>query len=602
MISSFENSRRPAAFRPTKKQYLRAAGQTVVGDQPIGQGDQKFQLVGLQLQDVDIYAPDGKVINPSGVAQLRSGVINQWMDADLATACFAEARRLADIAVSVANGSDRSQDKAGADALKQSMFWIMMGYNALNVPWYMDPEARKLFRQFIAGPPQDHGGFTATSEFGSLLNYNDQWFVPGHIDPGFSQSVVSQRMQALVRSVPELNDPNTMQVPTLWPITVVPADLGGPGLAVKNPWDVSLSLGGGGSPNNAADPTYADYVENFFVWKGFQDEQNFSLVSPPVYCENRPGSWANCQSRDAFSPAGPNIDDTHPFNGVTNGSWRTFSWQNNPFNPKLISTPLIFYVPWIDAWASSVTSRAPQSIAVAARLYTVYVNSSKAVSSGGSAVFVNQVVSLPGLENSLATTGNEQDAMRIAATAVAGVGAALAVATYGISAIIGGGIALGLTVGAASIRNTPHIARDDLGRFKPIIDRGWLAGNPAVPGDLGRPPISVPAPKGWVRPFAYSPIAPRYSISDFKPLLPPAPGTPGGPIIPPVGYMVDANGNIVPDNRIPSWAWIAGTVALIVVGYVGYVAMTGPSRAASSTTASRNNPSKRKRSKRAKKR
>lgn len=598
MTSSFENSRRPAAFgksanrvaAPTSKQYFRAAGQTVVGDQLIGQGDQKFQLVGLQLQDVDIYAPDGSIINPSGVAQLRSGVINQWMDADLATACFTEARRLADIAVSVANDKDRSKDPIGADALKQSMFWIMMGYNALNVPWYMDPEARKLFRQFVAGPPQEYAGFTATSEFVGRFNYNNQWFVPGRIDPGFSQSVVSQQMQALIRSVPELNDPNTMQVPTLWPITVVPTDLGGPGLAVKNPWDVSLSLGGGGTPNNPADPTYADYIENFFVWNGFQDEQNFSLIRPPMSCG---ATSEDCMTRDWQMPSGPNITNNQPFNGVTNGSWRTFSWQNNPFNPKLISTPLIFYVPWIDAWASSVTNRAPQQIVIAARLYTVYVNSSRAAISGGSAAFVNQVVAIPGLENQLATTGTEQDSLRIAAAAVAGVGAAFAGVTYGISAVIGGAVALGLTVAGASIRNTPNIARDDLGRFKPIIDRGWLAGNPAVPGDLGRPPLAIPAPKGWVRPFAFTPVAPTYSIASFKPLVPQAP-------VAPPGYTVDAYGNIVQPTAIPSWVWIAGTVALVAAGYAGYLVMTGPqaSRAASQTA--KGNPSRRRRKHKAK--
>ncbi len=553
----FTNSRIPAAFGPSspvaaaRPSRIRGAGQSLAPLPSLTpDGDQKFSLITLPIPDLDIYDPNGKVINPAGIAA-RSGSIKQWMDPDLAVACFAEARKQMDFAVAAANDTGGSQDIAGADALKQAIFWIMMGYNALNIPWYMDPEGRRLFRQFLAGPPQTHAGFTETAEFGSFLSYNDKWLVPGHIDPGFSLGSITQQMQTLIRAIPELHDPDTMHVPCLWPMTVIPPDLGGATLTTPDPWNVNISLTSGPAGANANDPTYADSIENFFVWGGFQDEQDFHLIYGPT------GSV----SRDWQHPAGPDIGDT-PLNGVRNHTWRTFSWQNVVGNPRLVSTPMIFYVPWIDAWASSMTSRSPQEIVVASRLYTAYTNASKATLSGGTTNFVNQVASIPGLENQQATTGTEQDALRVTAAAVAAVGAALAGVTYGVSALIGGSIALALTIAGAQVRNTPHIARDDMGRFKPVLDRGWLAGNPTVDGNFGRPPISIPAPKGFTRQSNYA-FAPTYGIGSFMTF---------GPTPVPTGYVRDAGGNIVPDTSLP-WGWILGIAAGAVALYVGYKAM-----------------------------
>lgn len=516
-------------------QRIFPAGQTAQQDA------QKFVLTTLRVPDQDLFDPNGVLMNPGVPGVPRGGAITQWMDTDLAAACFAEARRQMDFAVNYASSKDPSGDLNGEQALGSAVYWIINGYNALNIPWYMDPSARSLFRQYLAGPPLTYAGITTTSEFGSLSSYNDKWFVPGSRYPGYSLGIISQQMYSLMKSVPELNDPEyTKQCINLWPYTWIPPLLRG---------------------NGPQDPVYGNNIANAFAGlNGFQDETDFSWVNAP----------GGDQSRDWQHPAGPNIDNNNPYNGITNNSWRTFSWQNNAFfsqfgAPKVISTPVIFYVPWIDAWATSVVSRDPQSIVIAARTYTTYTNYSKATASGSAQNFINQVLAVPGLENQQATTGPTQDSLRVAAGTVAALGVAFSGVTYGISGIVGGIIAGGLSIASATVRNTPHIARDDLGRFKPVIERGWLAGNPTVNGDLGRPPISVPAPIGWTRPL--SQMVTAYGPNSLKPM--------------PTQPSAVSQQNILsipPDvlTNPVSWGWMAAAAAGVVAVYAGYRYFTTP--------------------------
>ena len=565
------------------------------------QSAQQFSLQQFNAPSGDVLDPGGNVINPANSAnQLvdQNGVvimdqsasppvpsvrgqaiIRHWMDAALATGWIRAARTYL------------NADNGGvARALRA----IMMVYNALNIPWQTDPAARGLWRQYVAGPPQINGSTTTNAEFGNA-NYNDGWFsstknnsqwpgwgcasggcvparsrpAPGRSDLG-AGSLTDQEFQ-LASRVPDFGQPITKVpntggnyvelAPTAWPfINIYPNNVDSSG----NPIAEDLS----GNPVTEVQAASDQFNDS--VTEGFIDERqgpprsNFLL---------QPGG----AFREANNPAGPNVTEN-----VTDTA--QFSFDNPTFGYKRIGFPQDVYVPWIDAWITALNTRTPQTIVAQARTYTAYLNNEGANYWGGATAFVTGVINLPATWSGQEQTGALQNGLMAAATAAAGIGAALAGPTFGISAIIGGAASLGLMVAKAVVRNGTNIPRDDLGRWKPYLERGWLSGNP---GDAtgGQPIITVPGPDGWTRnPFTIS-FGPNVSAGAMAAISRVTPATvaimtqsPGGPGTPGTtgGASVPTN---VPPTQLPvpaspsSSSTIKKVAIVAVVGglaYAGY--------------------------------
>src|SRR5579859_2301052 len=123
---------------------------------------QRFQYVTLPIPVTPIASPEGDTMNTGTASQ----PITHWMDSQLAHAWIVEASRVAGLAsvAAIGNGDPPVSyvNEAGYDVgpIDRCLSAILRAYNAMNIPWYMDPEARRLWRLYISGTPQVSGGRT----------------------------------------------------------------------------------------------------------------------------------------------------------------------------------------------------------------------------------------------------------------------------------------------------------------------------------------------------------------------------------------------------------------------------------------------------------
>jgi len=195
----------------------------------------------------------------------------------------------------------------------------------------------------------------------------------------------------------------------------------------------------------------------------------------------------------------------------------------NPFVPLPVWAPLRAYLPWLQAWIGDLESRSPEQIIVDSRKFVIQQNLHWIQNAGGPDAFYRQL--LAGQENRAADQGAADPNVQMAAAAVGAIGAALAGATYGISAVAGAVIGAGLTIWDAS--RTHDVApdgnfKDDLGRYKPSFALGWLGGlGPGFPGEEGHPDnarLPIPDPPGFQRggrPTVQGPNAGQTYLSDL---------------------------------------------------------------------------------------
>lgn len=502
---------------------------------------QQFIRAAIVPQNIDLRGPSGEVIN----AGRTPGVpLYHWMDGELAHAWFAEARRLAGVArgtlapFTTAEWSLLLQGRPtgrpdGRQAMQAGFQALMYGFNALNIPWYMYAPARALWRQYVAGPPQVIGANADYAEYAATANYNDNWFVPTSDWPGWSQGSATQNTARLAAATPELGGPaGIAYTPSVFPWLQVPAQFAGDG------GDVS------------GDPSYAPVSENSpAIGGGFPDLRQ---GNPWTHFRSVPQG----QYRFYDNPQ-------HDTGARSTLNWQVYSFDSPTFGYKRIGAPEVYFLPWLEAWSAMMADADPAAVVTAARAYTVYRNSKSATLNGGPLAFLQTVSSLPGEVLRSEVTGSTQTALQGAAAATAALGAALAPVTFGISGVIGGGIALALSVGSTLVRNSPRIARDEFGRFKPVLERGWLAGDPSDASSTGVPPLEIPDPPGFSR--SGSPLT-ASSLANL-------------------GSMVDVtayrSGGSAPQRSTPSTDVTTPLVVLAVGGalvYAGYQLLGPPAR------------------------
>lgn len=544
--------------------------------------------VTLQLLDVDIIGPDLTVINPPSSAQeaatpglSRIGTLTHWCDLDLANAWFAEAQRLSNIALAAYSGPGAqdpgtkstpseiynlvvnpqatsslvTQGDAGTingniNAVCAAMYALMQGYNALNIPWYMDPVARALWRQYMAGPPELYGGTGAGSWQSAVYgnyNYNSTWFVNGQNMPGFSAGQIPTLTyglwSALTGGALSVGNPNSPWfVASLWPTIVTPfygRITGNTSVnPIYEPVAVNYAAMGGMAPPILITSTdeifdigqtqaavqiltnyYAMPVDNYRVYltpTGNPVGQNFLDHSGNnnVFGQPNLNAWNLAEQQGLYTIAFPSnttwVQQGNPaylvgepsvgqFLSNSSGTWLTFTFdQSNStlIGSNAISPAHFYYVPWIRDWVAAILSRSVDQIAVAGRLYAVYCNVQSSINTTWPGGFLTAATGLPAATlNAPAAVKQE---MLTGATTSLGIGGALAVPTYGISLVVGAGVAAGLAVAASNYQQDPNANKDDLGRYKPVLERGALSGT--IGANAQAPNTIIAAPQGWVRP------------------------------------------------------------------------------------------------------
>jgi hypothetical protein len=519
---------------------------------------QQFQYITLPIPVNPIVDPDGNTMNTS----VSTVAITQWMDAALAAAWVAEAQRVSALAVVAAgmNGcmtppcpggpgdspgaepavyQDQNNDEWGA--IYRGLYAIMQVYNALNIPWYMDPEARRLWRLYISGQPsillgtspdvalygqQDYSSAWATNS--STISYwptawvensvgsDNQW--PRGLGPAvatgdpstggiapLAAGDVSIGLQMLAAQTSQFRGQpfgSIRLTPTAWPFIQIPPAIYVPGVSATDDRNPAYYQTVENTVITAKFPPFAGFLDARLLGGGHYDpSDNFleipsatwkSVLSPTTNLSNTASSLREAGESDLILP------------GVgTASDWRWYTVDSPDIGYNRMSVPLVYYTNWLADWTASLAARAPADVVSAARVYTAYTVAKQSIAwfpGNPNQLFSSAGMSDATLAQQQASSSTTKIAVQAAAQLVGIVGAALSSVTYGISGLVGAAIAGGLMIASAEITSPTRGYRDDLGRFKPVIDRGWLAGNPNDGTSAGMPPISVPAPNGWVRP------------------------------------------------------------------------------------------------------
>jgi hypothetical protein len=493
----------------------------------------------------------------------------QWMDPDLYVAWVAYARQRFNAAV-------RSKD---VGALKDACVAITQAYNALNIPWVIDPPARFLHQRYIAGAP---GTLVAPnplqSEFGPRTPYNDTvWLAPKGgdrcvIEPGFGPTAANKSYGGCNS---DSGSGNTWGMPAVGTYT---------GLIPR--------LARAAFDRDTTDRAHAASHPTQFV-----PRLQFILRAPALYSKLGPGAPYNAVPPERTIPNPWPFDlgilsaDVVTNDVVWNGEtlqihegadpegWDSYALDSNwsaGFEgvAQQVRPSYGAYVPYLEEWIRALESRSAANVVQDARAYAVYRNVRAQQAAGGTfqSIAGNVIANANVLSTPNGTVGNE---LRIAGAAAAATGAALSTVTFGISALVGGAVAAITTVSADFVAPDLHTTYiDDLERPKPWIERSWLAGSPADASPDGMPALVVPGPPGWTRPHA--PIG-NFASLHIDPRLQIAFDQQNGLTYPPL------RGNFFAMlASVPWWVW-AGS-ALVVGGGVVYAgsAMTQGSRRTSS--------------------
>ena len=409
-------------------------------------------------------------------------------------------------------------------------------YNALNIPWSNDPSARTLYRQWFAGPPDGSSSAQVLSHLYNRLDpYALQWFRSNDYRPMTDRpternqilfgGIMPRGAEGLFNRYYTANENHPRQF------------VFGAGLWLDVADQVS-----GGYPD--PDMTYllADRVQNraFSVLGGFvQTSPNASETgvyrrltqqinaSMPWVNQHPTGRRVDPRSASAPTGGGPFVRNdvaVSPFatraqidsgvpdqdylralgaglgpTAIPDDNWHNF-WYDEavlPGTPLMIGAPLANYLQFYDQWVHLLETTTMRQVVFNANVFAVYSNASQIHANGGNyQSFLGDALGMPQeIQNQI----TQQDPTLNAVSAGLGLTAAAvsSIGPYGaIAGLILGAASAATKVAAALVRQPIRgLYRDDLGRFKPIIDRGWMSGRPSSnPTDA--PDMVVPDPPG----------------------------------------------------------------------------------------------------------
>jgi hypothetical protein len=419
--------------------------------------------------------------------------LKHWADLAGAAAAFAWAYRLAADDAWVATLDAVPIDGAGwsDDALRaawerqldyvRSILWCLaLGYNLVNVPWYMHPAARHLERVNFAGD-------VAADEFNHAADYNQgQWYNRAHHDddPTRLRAILNRGTGTGAGALPLrarrlFNEGEGDPAQT--------RDHQGRAVAFCQQAGLRLvTMQGEYDPDgNLTNPYLAtDVVNTAFctpctfgeVRADGQGKRNLKKVGRDL---------AHHAEAYGGSARYANADDLH--------DWRAWSYSFEPGdvvvgNPIAVSIPLREYLPWLRDWARTCVEQGPAQVLQQSLHNVAYTNWQWIQSYGGVGGFLSAAAAAP------AAVKAAEDVPNAPLAAVSGivgaVGLASGAVTGGIGALIGGAVALvtGVLAHIPPFDGGPitTTAYDDLGRWKPTFERGSLSGDITQPDGYPR--------------------------------------------------------------------------------------------------------------------
>ena len=485
-----------------------------------------FELLQLRAVPCTIYDALGF---PAQVPDLPEGLrIAHWVAVREANAWFRYARRLA-LDPERMRAAASGTGWAASDYVAAIGKAIMQGYNALNIVWYNDPDARRLFRERFAGLPYapagtQYAGAGNVAEFGKLRNYNDDWYKPNEEFPvgkDFTGQVPAEARAAFLRLYPRQDlaarHPNQVVLPVL-PV-IIPAnaqhlDTDPPGILTyefegtdhkfaMGAFHGSQAMGGvfgglvGAPDNENTLPGIRDW-QNAFPDRVALGEGQWGALGDYYDASSgqRTGGVASIldeatgarRAMPGWNSVGFDVATPMPFGGEFDAT-----------KPLKLAPPLRAVYGWLRDWAIMMDDRNPLSVVVCSRVYTAWRNAQVAKTLGDNPTTWFDEVSSTASDVMRQIQGESAVANTVAglATAIgAGVSAALPM-TGGIPALIGGAISTVTLVANKSgmfSSGVQNRGRDDLGRYKPQFERGWLSGDPTDPTGAGRPAFQVDLP------------------------------------------------------------------------------------------------------------
>lgn len=379
---------------------------------------------------------------------------------------------------------------------------VANAYNALNICWHNDPAARRVYRAWFSGPPTLSNRQYAL--FGAYPNYGDSWYtaqLDGRVAdlPVLGQSRAAS-LGRLARDAIELFQ--------AFAPTAVGGDVRRRTLELF--MDVGFTLTvpvnrAGGLLRDAPDPRTASLLVAY----------DAAVMNAPFVF----GSNGRCPTLPAFPTC---LADAPRGVGVLPGTrervsypdWRVFYFDAAfAAVPLKVAPPLASYLGYLAALLDVLASRPPEQIILESRAYVIYQNAQMVAASGGVAA---SAIAAAAQTNATAESGRHQTdvGVQTAATSVTALltvtGGALAATGIGalpgaVLGVIGGAVALGNTLYQRLHETAPPLYKDDLGRWKPLLERGWLAGDPSDGSVNNRPDmVELRDPPGWTRPRSFT--------------------------------------------------------------------------------------------------
>lgn len=538
----------------------------------------KFCRLDVILENRPVYDALGRVV-PEMTPRVGAHLFH-WADPVRARGWFQVARKLlADksrLALLDAPINKTDQKANRAQAASQTLYVaeiltaIARGYNLLNVVWWNDPEARRLYRTYIAGSPQTYSGNSGRSIFEETTDYNEGWYTKDNAFPlssmngGSLQAVALNTLgsrvipgkpfaisaQLLLSPIEPLRSGQLISsasalynVPMVRskfagvcsPVLVNEASIAGSGYT-RLSFPVGRPIGAAGAPDGfggafgqAADLAIsgAHFSDLGFPWADqCKHDAGYGLAySPEIPVVILPGGEE--------LPAG--FDDWRGAYLVRVGGF--------------ITAPLRAYLAYFAAWTQSLIDRMPGQIIQDSRAFVAYQNKGTIDNNGGVSVAIDKLLNT---DSQIYDQQHQPSpTAAYAAASIAALGAALGTVTSGISAVVGGAIAAIISVADMLIlKGTSGHGRDDLGRYKLQFERSWLSGNPAqLAADQGAPslpPSEISDPPGAGVLWTDAPCPPAITATD-----------PAGTN--PVNSKPKSSGN--------GWMWGLALAGLIALGY-----------------------------------
>lgn len=418
---------------------------------------------------------------------------------------------------------------------------IANGYNALNIPWYIDPIARALYRDWLAG--QD------TDEFNIRSDYNgSNWFTNREQCGEKRYSVLRPRIQPSSWTNTQVGE-LPARLDRIWKETHRP----GHARVMEFLQKAGVMLWSG---SDSTDPYTAPSAVNRGFASGFAMGWDVVFVSPlalsrePTDAERELYMNASKRGLDAL---GQNMAwDLSDYKPTAEASFfredwyasivhapplqdrnNICDWRSAGFDPEGVagvhvqgSVPLRWYLAWLREWATACSTiapvseemaqelptvdpgrrwagfgsgvmprRSPGSILRDARSYALDVNLAWASLLGGNGRFSEALVQ----KSTEFNRANPNSVIKAVGGVVSALGAPVlnaVVPGVGALATAGVGMVTELLSAAFPSYDCSGYGRDDLGRPKPNFERVSLSGN----AQESRPPgFSLPVPFGFCR-------------------------------------------------------------------------------------------------------